>query len=307
MDKYKVAVLMSTYNGEKYIRKQLDSILAQKGVEVSLYIRDDGSKDNTPAILEEYSQKYNNVNWYKGDKNLGACGSFFELMAQKRDVDYYSLSDQDDVWDDDKIISAIEFMKNAPDDKPVLYYSNLRIVDQNEVFLRNSHSSPMLPGARYSYLSDVFVTGCTAVYNQSLASIIAEIKPKDFSMHDTWIYMVASMFGTTLYDFKPHMNYRQHGNNVIGTRKKKISFESLRREFGKYFNWKDQSRYKCARLIRKQFDGKLDKKTLGKIDEFVNYKKSIGATLKLAFDKDLDSSNFYRKLRFRITVLLRNA
>ena len=300
---------MSTYNGEKYIREQLDSILNQKEVEIFLYIRDDGSKDNTIHILEEYSEKYSNVQWYSGSKNLGSCGSFFELMSQKREgIDYYSLSDQDDIWDEDKLISAIRFIKsNAPKDKPVLYYSNLRIVDQNNNYIRNSHSKPMLPGNKYSYLADVFVTGCTAVYNQELASIISEVQPKEFSMHDTWLYVVASMFGVTLYDFTPHMNYRQHGNNVVGTRKKRISIESLKREFKDYFNWNDQSRFRCAKLIQKQFDGKLDHNTSEKINEFVNYKKGIVPTLKLAFDKDLDSSNFYRKIRFRIKVLLRNA
>lgn len=303
----KVAVLMSTYNGEKYLRTQLDSILNQVGVDLKIYIRDDKSSDSTPSILKEYSDKYDNIIWYSGTTNKGACGSFLELMSQKREEEYYALADQDDIWDHDKLISAITMMKNYPDNIPLLYHSNLRIVDCDGTFLRNSHVKPMISGAKYSYLSDVFVTGCTAVYNKELSNYAVEIKPTVFSMHDTWLYIVASMMGMCIYDFTPHINYRQHSKNVIGARKKRISIESIKREFKNYFDWKNQPRLLCAQIIQKQFADRLSPDIDEKLCEFVNYKSSIRATIRLALDKDLDSSNFYRKLRFKINVLLRNA
>lgn len=303
----KVAVLMSTFNGEKYLRTQLDSILNQVDVDLKIYIRDDKSSDSTLSILKEYSDKYDNIFWYSGTTNKGACESFFELMSQKREEEYYALADQDDIWDCDKLISAINLMKNYPNNIPLLYYSNLRIVDCNGTFLRNSHVKPMIPGAKYSYFSDVFVTGCTAVYNKKLADYAVTIKPTNFSMHDTWLYIVASMMGKCVYDFDPHISYRQHSRNVIGTRKKRISLESFKRELNNYFNWKNQPRLLCAQIIQTQFANSVSFDINEKLEEFVNYKTSLSATLRLAFDKDFDSSNFYRKLRFKIKVLLRNA
>ena len=127
----KVAVLMSTYNGEQFLREQLDSILDQENVDLNLYVRDDGSNDHTIDILSEYADKHSNVHFYRGDKNLGACGSFLELLSKEYDADYFALADQDDIWDKDKISVAIEKLKTLPADKPALYHSNLRIVDQD--------------------------------------------------------------------------------------------------------------------------------------------------------------------------------
>ena len=93
---------MSTYNGEKYIREQLDSILAQENVDVSILIRDDGSKDATLSILDEYSKR-DNLSYYVDSRNLGACNSFIDLIWHvSLDYDYYALSDQDDFWLKDK-------------------------------------------------------------------------------------------------------------------------------------------------------------------------------------------------------------
>ena len=200
----KVTVLMSTYNGEKYVREQLDSILTQEGVEVYLVVRDDCSKDSTPQILSEYVSKNDNMTFYVGSENKGPCGSFFELLSKEYETEYFALSDQDDVWDKDKLLVAINTLKKYRSDIPMLYYSNLKIVDENLNYLRESHVKPMVPGAKYSYLSDVFVTGCTAVFNRALQRIAVEIQPKEFSMHDTWLYIVASIFGETTYDFDSH-------------------------------------------------------------------------------------------------------
>lgn len=301
-----VTVLMSSYNGEKYIKEQIDSILEQQNVNVELYIRDDGSTDSTIKILEEYSAKYENVSYYVGD-NKGSCGSFFELLSKTYGSNYYALADQDDVWDKDKLSIAISKIKKEPNGIPILYYSNLHIVDEKLQYIRESHVKPMIAGAKYSYLSDVFVTGCTAVFNKELQDIAFKIKPTDFSMHDTWLYMVASMFGKCIYDFDSHINYRQHGNNVVGTRKKRISCESLKRELKNYFDWENQPRLNCAEEIRREFGDMVDSETLAKLDEFIHYKDSMLSTFKLAFDKELDSENLYRKIRFKITVLLRNA
>ena len=301
-----VAVLMSTYNGEKYLKEQIDSILEQEGVNVRLYVRDDGSSDRTCSILEDYSNKFENISYYKGERNLGSCGSFFELMSKRYYEDYYALADQDDIWDEDKLKIAVDKLEMNDNNAIALYYANQRVVDSRGDFIRVSHPKPMVPGARYSFLADVFVTGCTTLYNKRFADLIACKHPSTFTMHDTWLYIVASLFGELYYDFEPHMSYRIHGDNVAGPRKKRFGIESALREIKYLFDWKAQPRYKGACEIYRQFSEDLTEEQKEKICEIIDYKKTIKGTLRLLLDSDFRSDSKYRNIRFRIKVLLRN-
>ena len=126
---YKVAVLMSTYNGEKYLREQIDSILAQEGVDVTLYIRDDGSSDSTIEIINEYLTKTNRIKFYIGE-NIGVGNSFMQLVYDcPEDYDYYAFSDQDDIWLTEKMQVAVDSLKEYSN--PFLYCSNQILVDKN--------------------------------------------------------------------------------------------------------------------------------------------------------------------------------
>ena len=120
----KICVLMSTYNGDKYIIEQIESILNQKKVNVELLIRDDGSTDKTLEILEEYSKKYKNLKYYSG-QNLKTARSFMDLLFRAGEYEYYSFSDQDDVWDLDKLTVGISYLK----DDYHLYGCSKRIVN----------------------------------------------------------------------------------------------------------------------------------------------------------------------------------
>ena len=124
----KVQVLMSTYNGQKYLEEQINSILNQENVEISLLVRDDESSDDTIKVLQELSQKNKNISYFTG-KNMGPARSFMELVNKSSSADYYAFSDQDDVWDSKKIISAIEKLEKI--ERPCLYISALEIVDEN--------------------------------------------------------------------------------------------------------------------------------------------------------------------------------
>ena len=121
-----VTVLMSTYNGETYLKEQIDSILAQEGIRVKLLVRDDGSKDSTQQILDDYSKR-GLLEWYKGE-NLKSARSFMNLVdTVSLDADYYAFSDQDDFWEKDKLSRAID-MLNQFDDvhcKQLLYKTPL--------------------------------------------------------------------------------------------------------------------------------------------------------------------------------------
>ncbi|MBR4115330.1 MAG: glycosyltransferase, partial [Bacteroidales bacterium] len=116
----KVCVVLASYNGQKYIREQLDSIAAQEGVEVSLLVRDDGSRDATQEILEQY-QNAGALRWYTG-AHLNVAQGFLELLRNAPEADYYAFCDQDDVWLPDKLAAAVAMLKQENPALPLMYY-----------------------------------------------------------------------------------------------------------------------------------------------------------------------------------------
>lgn len=226
----KVCVLMSTFNGDKYLDQQIRSILQQNEVLIQLIIRDDGSSDTTIKILDSYASQFNNVSYYVGD-NVGVGKSFFDLLLKAPDADYYAFSDQDDYWLDNKVSKAVESIEtecNITESGdcqllPVLYTSNQTIVDEglNIIDLRY-HQTPN--HSLISTISDNKLSGCTMVFNDALKNIITNTKysPSDETLtirfHDTWMVIVANIFGKVLFDSDSYILYRQHEANVVGAR-----------------------------------------------------------------------------------------
>lgn len=212
--KEKVQVLMSTYNGEKYLREQLDSILNQEEVEVKLLIRDDGSKDTTMNILKEYERKYECIKVYSG-KNLGACNSFFDLIKNAdKNISYYAFADQDDVWKKNKLNRALSKLQKY-DDIPTLYCGAYELVNSNleKIGNESNHQKKVSFG---NSLIECIYSGCTGVFNNKLLKLTLRQLPKHAYMHDWWVYMIASSMGKVICDEEPCMLYRQHENNVLG-------------------------------------------------------------------------------------------
>ena len=203
----RIQVLMSTYNGEKYIRNQINSIQNQKGVEVNLLIRDDGSKDSTISILEQY----NDIRIVKGD-NIGATNSFFELINLSGEYDYYAFADQDDVWDNDKLLAGVKKLETC--NCPAIYSSNTRLVDRDLNYIRDETKRPITNLG--SAIVKNYATGCTLVFNSQLMKRLKGNQPKHAPFHDWWVNLVClSIGGVSIFDEKPHMSYRQHDNNVV--------------------------------------------------------------------------------------------
>lgn len=212
----KVAVLMSTYNGGPYLKEQIESILLQKGdYELKIYVRDDGSTDSTCELLEQY-QKQEKLIWYQGE-NVGPANSFMDLLYYCGEYDFYVFADQDDVWDDDKIETAINKIKNI--DTPALFYSNARLVDKdlnpiNGYVYNNGCPKTDL----YTLVCAGGLLGCTMVLNNMLVNgIRTKEKSKQVIMHDYYVAVVCiGLGGQIVYDNNSYMSYRQHGNNVVG-------------------------------------------------------------------------------------------
>ena len=300
MDK-SITVLMSTYNGEKYLKEQIDSILAQKDVDLRVLIRDDGSSDGTLRILDEYASRDTRVRYYKG-KNVGPAKSFLELMYQASGTTYYSLCDQDDVWDDDKLFTAITMIQKLDQAKPALYYSNLRLVDANMNYIRDCFLTSQHQSNKYASLLENKATGCTCVYNSAAAELFQKAIPDYCSMHDTWVYVVCKIMGQTIYDEIPHMSYRQHGNNVVGATVKK-GFKWYSDRICRFFDRSYQPRYNNAICLENCYGSIMDNKDLEKLRVITQYKKSIRNRLKFMFDKDFKTSSNSRILRDRLLIL----
>lgn len=210
----KVVVLMSTYNGEKFLEEQIESIINQENVKVELIVRDDGSSDSTKEILKFYEEK-KCLKFYDG-KNLNCAYSFMNLINNAPHERYYALADQDDVWKKDKLYKAINMIENEKlIDKPILYCSNYQLVDQDLKLLKNNnHVSTVTFNAA---LVSSCCTGCTVVFNKALLDILKIESPQIMLMHDDWIHKVClAVGGKVIYDNDRTIYYRQHGSNVDG-------------------------------------------------------------------------------------------
>lgn len=218
----RVAVLMSAYNGEKYIREQMDSLLEQIGVSVEIFVRDDGSTDNTRSILRDYEAKSANIH-VKFEKNIGVGNSFMELVASvPSDFDYYAFSDQDDIWLDIKLLSAIKKLKDC--EKPKLYCSNQKLVDKAGNIIGVRFDVKPECSLEQSFQIN-YMTGCTMVWDKALQDIISlkhnlpSHELLDNRIHDVWVGSVAALVGDVFYDENAYILYRQHDNNVVGAKK----------------------------------------------------------------------------------------
>lgn len=212
---------MSTYNGERYISEQLDSILSQTLNTFQILVRDDGSQDNTLAILADYADRYDQIACYTG-ANLGVQKSFFDLIIHADpQADYIAFSDQDDIWQPQKLARAVQCLQSvtASDDRPLLYCGAQELVDEGLNPIKATVSREIhLPSFGNALVQNI-CTGCTAVINRPMARMIREHRPdhmENIVMHDWWLYLTASCFGDVYYDASPYVKYRQHTDNVHG-------------------------------------------------------------------------------------------
>lgn len=215
------AVLMSTYNGEKFLREQIDSVLSQQGVDVRLYIRDDGSSDDTTAIISEYTEKNDNISFLQGN-NVGVGSSFMALVrAAGTAADFFAFADQDDIWLPDKLERAVSVLSEKTG--PWCYCSNQTLVDSEGNVIRQRHEAAIDAGYM-QILCNNMVTGCTMVWNKDLQTLLVrntEVPSPELlrkRIHDVWVAMVAAVTGNIYYDPDSFILYRQHENNVVGAK-----------------------------------------------------------------------------------------
>ena len=206
---------MSTYNGDRYLENQIESLLAQEDIEACILARDDGSSDNTLEILDRYKKVYSeeevknkncksSFNYCVG-QNLGPAGSFLDLMKQAPEAEYYALCDQDDTWLPDKLRIAVEAIKQreGKDDTPILYYGMPRFADNDGNLLKGPKGIYEKSLDFPSCLIKSNSTGCTMVFNRTLLELINRKSPNlnTITMHDEWLHKVClAVGGILIYD-----------------------------------------------------------------------------------------------------------
>lgn len=298
MCKNKVIVLISTFNGEKFIKEQLDSLYSQESVDVSILVRDDGSNDNTCTILNR-EQELGKLHWYQGN-NKGPALSFWDLLKEVPKSPYYSFCDQDDVWDKDKLKTAVEYLSRSKD-KPALYFCQTRLVDSDLKEIKSVNISPLLTFEES--LIYHFATGCTMVINDALRRELLKYTPQYMRMHDLWTYLVAQAIGADIYfDHTPHISYRQHEKNVIGL---KNSFTFVWKNRIKRILNNECIRYRLANELLKGYETKMSEENNETAKLIVNYKNSISSWLKLLCNRKIKSASPSINITYRISTLFR--
>ena len=227
-----VSILLPTYNGEKYLKEQIDSILNQTYKDIKLIISDDGSSDNTVNILKQYEQQDSRIELYIQPKNMGVVKEI-EFLLQKVETPFYMLADQDDYWLPEKVEKSLEtLIKNNAD----LVFGDLEVVDENlntiypsfgDFMLLNRKIHKYLDSYKVNYLYNC-VTGCTVLAKRETIQYIIPIPAKSkYLIHDHWISIMVSLNGKLAYMDEKYIKYRQHGNNQVGTNKISHGFSKL--------------------------------------------------------------------------------
>lgn len=303
-----VAVLMSTFNGEKYLAEQLDSIFAQEGVAVKLYVRDDGSADSTVKILNDYSNKHPLIVVRDGE-NVGPGESFMRLVykyASEPDIDYYAFADQDDIWLPNKLSCAIAAIEKEDTGEPVLYSSNQYLyIDGRNV--GNRHNEIQRTDL-IAHLTRNTIAGCTFVFNKALATLIADAGNVDYRilkyrLHDAWIMLVAIACGKALYDNSSHMLYRIHSENTVGV--KGVSLWKRVGRLQRFFVKRDDANLRmitAQELLRLFPSIKDPEKSI--LELYSNYQKNNRNKIKLALNKTILDSCGEKAIVFVAKVLL---
>lgn len=312
MNKQKITVLMSTFNGEKYIEKQIESILEQKDVQISLVIRDDESSDSTVSIIEEYEKKYSNISLIRG-KNLGARKSFRQLVLDAPDDDYYAFADQDDIWYANKLIMGISCIQECSN--PALYYCNQNCVDElGNIQYRRFGEKNIQPDFSYTLFRNNYA-GCTMVFNKKLMQAVQKAYRQAAenidSIHDGWVLMIAQLIGETYYDADAYMDFRRHGNNYSEAQlysemkiagKLKLFIHKID-TFKKTLHKKGNTIRECI-VLRDCFKDIINKEDLEYLEHVIHYNDNIGTRLEFLLSKEIRKSIPEPKLSVYLKILI---
>lgn len=302
-----ILIMMATYNGEEFLREQLDSILCQTVSTWKLLIRDDNSSDQTRAIIKEYEEKDSRIKLIKNtSQHHGAYYNFFGLLNDVRQnenpFDFYMFADQDDIWDVNKLECLISYYyEKVKTKEPVLIYADMRIIDANGKMIANSMDQLM--GIRYTNPISAFMShkvyGCNTLFNRELFEILP-LLPYDapelaFLSHDNFTTKTAALKGQVYFYNEPTMGYRRYGHNVTNKHEYNFAFKRILKRISKIDELaKDHAlTYKqtlvATNLLRQQTSIDTELLFLDKVEKIIN-KGGLNA-VKMVWKEKIDWGN----------------
>ena len=264
MDNFMVSIAMTTYNGEKFLTEQLDSIINQTYKDLEIIICDDCSIDSTSRIVEEYQQKDSRIKFYQNKTNLGFSKNF-EKAISLCNGKYIALSDQDDIWE----LHKIEMMLSFFEDDIILVYGDENLIDENNIEISKSFFSSTEYYTNHD-ISKTFFTNCHIYgHNMMFKNIIKNnIVPIPIKFYDIWIAIIASKNGRIKYIDKKIASYRQHNSSISQVIRQKRTF------LDKVLNPIDWETYKLwnkDRIERFNVFKKLFSEDKEYLDSLINY------------------------------------
>lgn len=298
----KVIVLLSTFNGSKYIADQLDSILKQTYHNIKIVVRDDGSSDGTLSILEKFEIEFpSKVSILRGP-NIGVISSFFALLkCADKDADFFCFCDQDDIWLSDKVERSLIFFNKKK--SPQMYFSSTNLVDENLNYLKVWPHILKRPPSFFNALVQNVAVGTTIMFNKATLNLITDknVRATDIIMHDWWLYLCVSAFGEVFYDENPTILYRQHSSNVIGGNKDWIS--TLKKKWRSFIRHRGQKMLvRQAREFKKNYGSNMKGDKLVQLDLFISERKGLKKRINY-----LNQCNLYRQSKveqFLLKILI---
>lgn len=214
-----LAILLCTCNGQRFLPDQLDSISGQTVDAWRVWVSDDGSRDDTVRLLEEYRRQWGGerLTIRKGP-GKGFAANFLSLAcAEDIQAEYYAFADQDDVWDPDKLSRALAWLQSIPAGTPALYCARTRLIDAAGEEIGLSPLFPRPPGFANALVQSI-AGGNTMVFNNAARELLRQAGGAvEVVTHDWWAYLLVSGCGGVVhYDPEPTVRYRQHGANLVG-------------------------------------------------------------------------------------------
>jgi glycosyltransferase involved in cell wall biosynthesis len=292
-----VNVLISTYNGEKYITEQIDSIKNQTYKNIKIYVRDDGSTDNTKQILEKL-MKNGDITYMAGE-NVRWGRSFLQLLQLSNDGDYWAFCDQDDVWFPEKIEYAVEWLEKQNENEPCLYHSSYYLMDESLTKKLGVYTKPNYEFDFRRSLTDCLYQGFSMVFNKKLRELMLMGDINNISSHDWWACLLVTKFGISTFDERVTSYHRRLDTSMSGG-----GLKGKLKWFKNTLQNKDSDINNVAREYVKTFESVTDKEDLKLVGLFVNDKYSLIKALKKTFYPKRWRALWSSEISIRLLMLL---
>ncbi|GGJ00832.1 glycosyltransferase family 2 protein [Paenibacillus hunanensis] len=325
-------VLMSTYNGAKYISAQLDSIFSQPYKPIHILIRDDGSSDETISIIEKYQTHYpNRIKLLKG-ANIGVIPSFWSLLQHAdRQAAYYSFCDQDDVWMTHKVETSVRLLQSLETDKQQPTHATSFDEDNNDGFrqkfiptlvctdtqLTDGDLNPTViwPGmphlkpSFYNALIQNIAVGATVSFNAEALALLMDTKQKvnisAIQMHDWWAYLVISCFGKVHFEHQPTIYYRQHGGNAVGGEAN--AYQKIKKKWNSFLKHRGDKKLlvqQAKEFYRIYGSQMTDAQMIDQLEKFIAPRTNLRARFRYLRTCKLFRQSLTEQLLFRVLILV---